>query len=142
LLNLLGNAVKFTDQGEVHLRVEFVPGETLSILRFEVADTGIGVEPDKLARLFEPFVQGDASITRRFGGTGLGLAISQRLAQALGGRITAQSSPGQGSKFCLEIDLGPAACGPAATTTWPSPSPGSSYSTWWRDMGRCTVRSG
>ncbi len=100
LLNYLGNAVKFSERGRIVMRVEQVDardGEVL--LRFEVQDEGIGVPPEGLARLFEPFVQADASTTRRFGGTGLGLAITQRLARLMGGDAGARSEVGQGSTF-------------------------------------------
>jgi signal transduction histidine kinase len=110
--NLLGNAVKFTETGAVMLRVKARPGSdgvtatgAASVLRIEVEDTGIGIEPDRLARLFEPFEQGDASMTRRFGGTGLGLAISQRLTELMGGRLWADSAPGRGSTFYVELPL-------------------------------------
>ncbi len=105
LLNLLGNAVKFTDQGGVTLRVN---AETLDAeqtqLRFEVADTGVGLTPEQAQRLFMPFEQvGDAR--QRAAGTGLGLAISQKLVQAMGGLIQVQSTPGQGSVFWFEVAL-------------------------------------
>ena len=100
LLNLLGNAIRFTSQGEVSLRVEpadQAPGRQL--LRFEVYDTGVGVALEHQGRLFEPFEQVDASLTREHGGTGLGLAISRRLVEAMGGQIGVMSTPGLGSRF-------------------------------------------
>ena len=99
LLNLVGNAVKFTDQGSV--RVSVSAERQGQRMRFSIAtqDTGPGIEPEQLGRLFQPFSQADASHTRRHGGTGLGLAISQRLAQLLGGRIEVASEPGRGSVF-------------------------------------------
>ena len=106
LINLLGNAIKFTEQGGVELRValnETIPGHRL---RFDVVDTGIGMTEEQRGRLFEPFVQADCSTTRRFGGTGLGLAISRRLARLLGGDVTVFSTPGSGSTFRVEIDPG------------------------------------
>ena len=104
LINLLGNAVKFTDQGRVVLRVTRTdPGNPG--LRFEVQDTGMGIASTALDRLFQPFTQADASTTRRFGGTGLGLAISRSLAEVLGGTLTANSVVGQGSTFRLELPL-------------------------------------
>jgi signal transduction histidine kinase/HPt (histidine-containing phosphotransfer) domain-containing protein/BarA-like signal transduction histidine kinase len=100
LANLLSNAVKFTHAGSVQLRVRQEPAEVEQLrLRFTVEDTGIGIAPDQLARLFQPFTQADASITRRFGGTGLGLTISQRLVQQMGGRIEVESAPERGSRF-------------------------------------------
>ncbi|MFN4244146.1 MAG: ATP-binding protein [Tepidisphaerales bacterium] len=103
LVNLLGNAIKFTQRGVVMLRVCDTPGR---VLRFEVVDTGVGIDPEKLGTLFEPFVQEDSSTTRRFGGTGLGLAISRRLARFLGGDIRVASTPGEGSVFTVELDGG------------------------------------
>ncbi|HNO87492.1 MAG TPA: PAS domain S-box protein [Rhodocyclaceae bacterium] len=101
LLNLLTNAVKFTERGEVVLRACVRDGA----LVFKVADTGIGIAPDVLGRLFRPFEQADGSITRRFGGTGLGLVISRRLAELMGGTLDARSVPGAGSTFILRLPL-------------------------------------
>jgi two-component system sensor histidine kinase/response regulator len=107
LANLLSNAVKFTEQGEVAVRVRQLErvGE-VSLIRIEVADTGVGIEPGRISALFEPFAQADSSTTRRFGGTGLGLAISQQLADLMGGRLEAESEPGIGTTFSLEVRLG------------------------------------
>jgi len=118
LLNLVGNAVKFTERGEVRLVLRFVAepagrssASPLPRLQFEVVDTGIGMTPEQMGQLFQPFAQVDSSTTRRFSGTGLGLAISKRLAEMLGGDITVESRPGEGSRFCLTIETGPVADG-------------------------------
>jgi signal transduction histidine kinase/CheY-like chemotaxis protein len=116
LLNLLGNAVKFTDTGKVSLRVlpaapSSAPG--MARLRFEVADSGIGMSTQQLGRIFQPFEQ-VAAAQRREGGTGLGLAISQQLVQLMGGHIDVVSEPGKGSTFSFEIDVPVAAATPAA----------------------------
>ncbi len=105
LINLLGNAVKFTEQGAVTLTVRREPGERRTV-EFEVADTGIGMTPEQLARLYHPFVQADSSTTRRFGGTGLGLAISRRCVDMLGGAISVRSAPGAGTTFTVRLDAG------------------------------------
>ena len=129
LTNLLGNAVKFTEAGEVALRVEPAgaaadgavvngadagdelghasgPGDGGRVmLRFQVSDTGIGMTPEQVAQLFEPFRQADGSMTRRYGGSGLGLAITKRLTELMGGSITLQSEPGQGTCFDVRIPL-------------------------------------
>ena len=100
LLNLVANAIKFTERGEVAVRVTVseTPEQHVKLL-FEVRDTGIGLAPDALPRLFQPFVQVDGSITRKYGGTGLGLAISKQLIEMMGGRVGVESEPGQGSRF-------------------------------------------
>jgi signal transduction histidine kinase/CheY-like chemotaxis protein len=101
LVNLLGNAIKFSQNGAVNVRVlrhRFLAGGQVT-LRFEVQDPGIGIEASKLQTIFEPFTQADASITRHFGGTGLGLAICRQIVQAMGGQIDVRSAPGQGSTF-------------------------------------------
>jgi CheY-like chemotaxis protein len=104
LLNLLSNATKFTTSGSVTLRASAGPGSSgLTRLRFEVADTGIGIAPENQERIFEPFVQADPSHSRKYGGTGLGLSISRMLVRLMGGDITLQSEPGKGSTFRFEI---------------------------------------
>ena len=104
LVNLIGNAVKFTETGEVVVRVESVPieGDRVSV-RFTISDTGIGIPSDKHGSIFDPFTQADASTTRRFGGTGLGLTISSRLTALMGGTISVESEPGHGTKFHLSL---------------------------------------
>jgi CheY-like chemotaxis protein len=110
LVNLLGNAVKFTEVGRIDLKIaDQGTGSPNIVLRVEVIDTGIGMTPEQLARLFTPFTQGDGSITRKFGGTGLGLTISRQLARLLGGDVTASGQAGIGSAFTLTIDGGPSA---------------------------------
>jgi signal transduction histidine kinase/CheY-like chemotaxis protein/HPt (histidine-containing phosphotransfer) domain-containing protein len=100
LLNLLGNALKFTDEGEIIAHVALDEDETDRVkLHFAVSDTGIGIPQDKLDGLFEPFTQADASVTRKYGGTGLGLAISRRLVRMMNGDIGVSSEPGKGSTF-------------------------------------------
>ena len=104
LLNLVSNAIKFTEQGNVTLRLRY--HAAAGQLALEVSDTGIGMSPEQLSRMFQPFTQADASTTRRFGGTGLGLALSKQLAEMLGGTITADSTHGQGSRFTFTLDTG------------------------------------
>jgi len=107
LLNYVGNTVKFTAQGTITLRViKLEDNDEGILLRFEVQDTGIGIEPDKLSGLFQAFEQADASTTRQYGGTGLGLVITRRLAQLMGGEVGAESEPGKGSIFWLTARLG------------------------------------
>jgi len=101
LTNLIGNAIKFTEQGEVLVSVDRVE----KCIRFTVRDTGIGIAPDVLPQLFQPFVQADASMTRRFGGTGLGLVISKQIAESMGGAMGVESQPEKGSSFWFDIPL-------------------------------------
>lgn len=107
LINLVGNAIKFTEQGEVRLRARLVQHHGQPKLECEVIDTGIGMTVEQVGRLFRPFTQGDATTSRRFGGTGLGLSISKRLASLLEGDITVQSTPGKGSVFRVTVATGP-----------------------------------
>ena len=110
MVNLLGNAVKFTKTGKIDMRIRDERAGSGSImLRIDVIDSGIGMTPDVLARLFQPFTQGDESITRKYGGTGLGLTISRRLAKLLNGDISVTSEIGIGTTFSVKIDGGPSA---------------------------------
>jgi signal transduction histidine kinase len=104
LVNLAGNAVKFTDAGEVCLELELSDGD----VRYTIRDTGIGIAAEDMDRLFKPFAQLDAGLTRRHGGTGLGLYISRSLADLLGGRIEVESEPKKGSSFTLVLPVEPA----------------------------------
>ncbi len=114
LTNLLGNAIKFTEQGRVHVKVELLSDAPGSIqVRFTVLDTGIGILQDQKNRLFQSFTQGDGSSTRRYGGTGLGLAISKQLVELLGGEIGVASEPGRGSRFWFTANFGKLAPGEA-----------------------------
>jgi PAS domain S-box-containing protein len=111
LVNLLGNAIKFTEAGDVHVDVRLARGAppcrpgAACVVEFSVVDTGIGIPSDKQALIFEAFTQADTSTTRRFGGTGLGLAISSRLVQMMGGRVWVESTPGRGSTFRFDCTL-------------------------------------
>jgi len=118
LVNLLANAIKFTEQGEVVLEVSSPDPLNQYELSFSVRDTGIGIAPDKLSLIFDSFTQADSSTTRRFGGTGLGLAITKRLVELMGGRIWVDSQLGHGSKFSFTIPLQPPAEGQS-----PEPTP-------------------
>ncbi|MQY42051.1 response regulator [Epibacterium sp. SM1969] len=105
LMNILGNAVKFTDQGKVTVQVSCPTQTTEPRLQFSVQDTGIGIAPEMLDRVFERFSQADAAISRRFGGTGLGLTISQKLAHAMQGEISVSSTLGEGSCFTVQLQV-------------------------------------
>ena len=132
--NLVGNAVKFTAQGHVTVRVSIPPDDgpsatsthvddaRTSWVRIEVEDSGIGIDGEALQRIFQPFAQADESTTRRFGGSGLGLAICSQLAHAMGGSISVESAPGTGSTFRCDVPLGTAA--EQRTTTGPADAPG------------------
>ncbi len=109
LNNLIGNAVKFTEHGNITLTAEAHPDNVPGHLHFEVADTGTGIPADKLETIFEDFAQAESSITRRFGGTGLGLGICRRLVECMGGHLSVQSVLGKGSTFLFDVFLVPAA---------------------------------
>ena len=106
LTNLVGNAIKFTDTGGVKVVVRMDTSGGTPRLAIDVVDTGVGIPRNALEKIFDPFSQADATVTRKFGGTGLGLSISRRLVEALGGRITVESEPGEGSIFTASIDTG------------------------------------
>ena len=105
--NLVGNAIKFTEKGAVTVVLRMDADSAAPKIAIDVKDTGIGIQSDKLASVFEPFTQADSSVTRRFGGTGLGLTISRRFARALGGDIVVASEYGKGSTFTVTVDSGP-----------------------------------
>jgi signal transduction histidine kinase len=108
LVNLVGNALKFTEKGEVRLevlRLDEGASEGPARLRFSVQDTGIGMTREQIAQIFDPFTKADGSITRRYGGTGLGLTIVQRLVGLMGGQVMVESQPGTGSCFSFELLL-------------------------------------
>ena len=120
LINLCGNAIKFTHQGHVKVSTFLTDLTPLRAhLRFEVEDTGIGIAPEALANLFKPFTQADESITRRFGGTGLGLSISKRLVEYMGGRLGAVSQVDKGSTFWFELSFGRAESAPPTPVAIP-----------------------
>jgi CheY-like chemotaxis protein len=118
LINLVGNAIKFTEQGSVTLKVQRLDVEQDEVVlwQFSVDDTGIGIPQEKQDAIFRAFTQADGSISRRFGGTGLGLTISARLVEAMGGRIWLESEVGRGTTFHFSVPLGVAAEAPADET--------------------------
>ncbi len=129
LINLVGNAIKFTETGGVHIDISFEPtSSSHGQLAIAVHDTGIGIAPDRLEQLFDAFVQSDSSTTRRFGGTGLGLSISQRLAELLGGHIDVTSEVGTGSTFTLHLPVEVAENTPANSECGATPAAKSSAS--------------
>jgi signal transduction histidine kinase/DNA-binding response OmpR family regulator len=120
VVNLVGNAIKFTDEGEVGLRVQVdAEDEAGCVLRFTVSDTGIGISPEKVKLIFDPFSQADTSTTRKYGGTGLGLTISARLVEMMGGRIWVESEPGRGAQFHFTVRLATAEKTPEVGTIAP-----------------------
>ena len=124
LFNLIGNAIKFTEVGEIRVHIRALSESRDHVrLALSVTDTGIGVSAEQAARLFQPFSQADNSTTRRFGGTGLGLSIVRRLAELMNGGVTVESTPGRGSTFTVTLDLGRAE-GPVAEATPKPASPG------------------
>ena len=123
MLNLVGNAIKFTESGQVVVRITHAgDGGDDTLLHFEVADSGIGIPEDKLESIFSTFTQVDTSTTRKYGGTGLGLAICRRLAELMGGRIWAESGGARGSRFHVELDLPPVAHSSAQEKQRPVPT--------------------
>jgi len=105
LLNLINNAVKFTQSGSVRVEVSVEKDLDVSMLRFSVTDTGIGLSAEQSKLIFEPFRQADGSVTRKYGGTGLGLAICSRLVELMGGQLGVESRPGEGSSFTFNLPL-------------------------------------
>jgi two-component system sensor histidine kinase/response regulator len=127
LLNLVGNAIKFTARGQVGLHASLTTRSESHIrLTVDVSDTGIGMTPEEISGLFQPFAQATATTSRKYGGTGLGLALSQRLAAAMGGRITVRSRKDEGSVFSFALRL--AIGGSAPSTPPPQPEPPADYS--------------
>ncbi len=144
IINLLGNALKFTDKGEIRLVVSCIhipkPSDPQGRceLEFEVRDTGIGMDDVQMQNLFRPFSQGDTSTTRKYGGTGLGLAISKRLAEAMGGRIWATSAPGEGSSFFTRIKVGLPTPEESPTESEPEAAPATTA----RSSGQAEAKAG
>ena len=117
LMNLIGNAIKFTEQGEVVVSVNATTNDGGAALRFVVRDTGIGIAPEQLGSVFKEFTQADSTMTRRYGGTGLGLAISQRLVRLMGGELAVTSAVGRGSEFSFAVTLPIESTPPARATS-------------------------
>ncbi|MEO5355566.1 MAG: ATP-binding protein, partial [Magnetococcus sp. XQGC-1] len=106
LVNLVSNAIKFTQEGVIHLKTVLLEKSHTQVrIEFSVQDTGIGLTEEQIGKLFAPFVQADSSVTRKFGGTGLGLTICKRLVEMMGGQIWVASTPGAGSRFCFTVTL-------------------------------------
>jgi two-component system sensor histidine kinase/response regulator len=125
VLNLLGNAIKFTQEGEVVMTVSGGPASAEGVgLRFEISDSGIGIPEAVQKSLFQPFVQADSSTTRKYGGTGLGLAICKRLTELMNGEIGVTSVPGEGSSFWFTLELGRSVLAEAEMKLEPSPLEG------------------
>jgi signal transduction histidine kinase len=103
LFNLLSNACKFTERGTIRLEAKQVRSESANWVEFRVVDTGIGMSREQIDRLYRPFMQADASTTRKYGGTGLGLAISRRLCEMMGGSLSVESQLGWGSTFTVRL---------------------------------------
>ena len=127
LMNLLHNAIKFTSKGEVRLQVDMTDASPVTLFRFAVRDTGMGIEADKLERIFERFTQADSSTSRKFGGTGLGLAIARRLTELQGGKLQVESEPGKGTHFWFALPLDIAKVPADVVPTDESGHPGWSY---------------
>ena len=123
LVNIIGNAIKFTDQGGVMLRVEELEAEPRAVLRFSVTDTGDGIEPAAMSRIFNAFEQADAGTAARRGGTGLGLSISSRLVQMMGGTLEVRSEQGRGSEFFFTLSLDYAPEKPVSGAALKTPDP-------------------
>jgi hypothetical protein len=105
LINLIGNAIKFTDEGQVLVKVKFIAGAVPPLIEFAIEDTGIGMTEEQQKSIFKPFSQGDSSVTRKYSGSGLGLAISQRLVQMLDGEMDLESEPEKGSAFYVRLPV-------------------------------------
>jgi signal transduction histidine kinase/AmiR/NasT family two-component response regulator/HPt (histidine-containing phosphotransfer) domain-containing protein len=117
LVNLVGNAIKFTAEGSVRVIGRMVDGQHRMLLAFDVIDTGVGIPQEKFESIFDPFVQADNSVTRKFGGTGLGLAICRRIVQAMGGTLTVESEVGKGTTFTATVEVGQSEQAPLAAAS-------------------------